>query len=342
MTPQPQTGHPEPPPHVGLLQIFTGGMIAGAVSALARLGIPDLLDSGPKSAEELATQAGAQPGPLYRLMRATASVGVLAEGPGGKFSQTPMSAGLRSTGPVSLRGWAMMRSQEWSVRGWEHLEYCVRTGNQALEKIYGKPAFELLGDPEIAAIFNQAMTDISRLDSPAVAQVYSFEGIRTIVDVGGGHGLLLATILESNPHLRGTLYEIPQVIEGAKSGPLKPVLDRCTLVSGDMFTSVPPSADAYIMKHVIHDWPDDKSLKILKACRQSVNPGGKVLVVDCVIQPGNDFDFGKFLDLEMLIFPGGLERSESQFRDLFAAAGWRLNRIVPTPAGASIVEGVSA
>ena len=160
------------------MQIFSGGMIAGAVSALARLGVPDHIESGPQSAEELAAKVGAQPGPLYRLMRATASVGVLAEGPDGKFSQTPMSAALRSSGPVSLRGWAMMNSQEWHMRGWEHLEYCVRTGKQALEKIYGKAAFEALADaPERAVIFNHAMTDLSRLDSPAVAEAYSFEGI---------------------------------------------------------------------------------------------------------------------------------------------------------------------
>jgi len=329
------------------MQLLSGGMIAGAVSALARLGVADHLDSGPQSAEELASKVGAQPAPLYRLMRATASVGVLSEGPDGKFSQTPMSAALRTAGAsdsgVSLRGWAMMQSQEWHMRGWEHLEYCVRTGKQAIEKIYGKAPFELFDEmPGAAAIFNEAMTDLSRLDSPAVVESYSFEGIRFIVDVGGGHGLLLATILQANPGLKGTLYEIPSVIEGANSGPLTPVMDRCTLESGDMFTSVPPGADAYIMKHIIHDWPDEKCLSILKACRSGVNAGGKLLVVDNVIQPGNGFDPGKFLDLEMLIFPGGHERSEGQFRDLFAAAGWRLNRIVPTPSGICIVEGVPA
>src|SRR5271170_8319831 len=214
MAVQPQN----PPAHVGMLQLLNGAHVAGAVSCLAQLGIPDLLEAGPQSAEELAKQVGAQPEPLYRLMRATASVGVLAEGPDGKFSQTPMSAALRSTGPISLRGWAIFQSQELHMRGWDHLEYCVRTGKQALEKIYGKAAFELFGEmPEAAAIFNQAMTDLSRLDSPAVAQAYSFEGIRTIVDVAGGHGLLLATVLQANPGMKGILYEIPQVIEGASS-----------------------------------------------------------------------------------------------------------------------------
>jgi hypothetical protein len=331
------------------MQLMLGSMVSGAVSALARLGVPDHLHAaaGPLSAEELAPKVGAEPGPLYRLMRATASVGVLTEGPDGKFSQTPISALLRTADPknpgISLRGWARMTSQEWHMRGWEHLEYCVRTGKQALDKVYGKPAFEHFGErPEAAAIFNQAMTDLSHLDSPAVADAYSFEGIGTIVDVAGGHGLLLATILQRHPHMRGTLYEIPSVIAGAHTGPLVPVMDRCTLASGNMFTSVPHGADAYIMKHIIHDWPDELSLKILRGCRAAVNPGGKLLVVDSVIQPGNDFAPGKFLDLEMLIFPGGCERSETQFRDLFAAAGWRLNRIVPTPAGVSIVEGLPA
>jgi hypothetical protein len=337
MTPQSQNI----PPHVGMLQIMTGVMIAGAVSALARLGVPDHLDAGPLSAEELASKVDAQPGPLYRLMRATASVGVLAHGPDGRFSQTPLSAVLRTNASPSLRGWAMMNSQEWHLRGWEHLEYCVRTGKQALDHIYGKPAFAFFSErPADGAIFNQAMTDLSALDSPAVAEAYSFEGIHSLMDIGGGHGLLLATILQRHAHLKGTLYEMASVIEGAKSGPLTPVMNRCTLIAGDMFASVPAGVDAYIMKHIIHDWPDDMCLKILRSCRQCVNAGGKLLVVDDVIQPGNHFEPGRFLDLEMLIFPGGLERTEVQFRDLFAASGWRLNRVIPTAAGICIVEGV--
>ncbi|MGO9843509.1 MAG: methyltransferase [Candidatus Acidiferrales bacterium] len=132
------------------------------------------------------------------------------------------------------------------------------------------------------------------------------------------------------------------VLEGAAIGPLKPVMDRCTLASGDMFSSVPAGADAYIMKHIIHDWPDDLCIKLLKACRKGVHPGGKLLVVDAVIQPGNDFAPGKFLDLQMLIFPSGCERSEKQFRNLFAASGWQLSRIIHTAASDSIVEGIRA
>jgi len=332
-----------PPAHVGIFLLLNGAHVAGAVSCLAQLGVPDLIEAAAQSAEELAKQIGADPQALYRLMRATACVGVLSEGPDGKFSQTPMSTVLRSDATPSLRALAIMAGREWHGRGWSHLEYCVRTGKQALEQIYGAPVFEYLKqNPAEGQIFNDAMTQISMIDSPAVADAYNFDGIHSIVDIAGGHGLLLATILKRNPLLRGTLYDMPHVIEGAKNGPLKSVMERCTLASGDMFSSVPAGADAYIMKHIIHDWPDDRCVQILKACRKGVNSGGRLLVVDNVIQPGNDFSPGKFLDLQMLIFPSGCERTEKQFRDLFAAAGWKLSRIVPTVAADSIVEGLPA
>jgi hypothetical protein len=339
MTPQPQ----QPPAHAGIFQLLNGGYIAGALACLAQLGIPDLVEHGPKSADDLARAIGANPSALYRLMRATACVGVLSEGADGKFSETPMSGVLRTNANPSLRGFASVSARDWHARGWSHLEYCVRTGKQALDKIYGANIFDyFVQHPEEAQVFNQAMTDLSMLDSPAVADAYSFRDIHSIVDIAGGHGLLLATILARNPQMKGTLYEVPHVVEGAKNGPLKPVLDRCTLASGDMFSSVPAGADAYIMKHIIHDWPDDVCIKILKACRKAVNPGGKLLVVDSVIQPNNDFHPGKFLDLQMLIFPSGCERTEKQFGDLFVAAGWQLRRIIPTAASDSIVEGVPA
>ena len=333
----------QPPAHVGMLQLLNGMHVAGAVACLAQLGIPDLVADGPQSAGDLASQIGAHPRTLYRLMRATASVGVLSEAPDGKFSQTPLSAVLCRNANPSLRALAIMGTREWHVRGWERLEHSVRTGKTALDEVYGKSLFEHFQEnPAEAQIFNDCMTAISMIDSPAVAEAYSFDGIASIVDVAGGHGLLLATILARNPKLRGTLFDAPHVIEGAKNGPLKPLMSRCTLVAGDMFSSVPAGADAYIMKHIIHDWTDERCVKLLKACRKAVNPGGKLLVVDHVIQPGNDFHPGKFLDLQMLLFPGGRERTEKEFRDLFAAAGWRLNRVIPTAAGEYVVEGVPA
>jgi len=339
MTAQPQT----PPAHVGIFQLLNGAHVAAAVSCLAQLGIPDLIEAGPKSAEDMAKEIGTDPQALYRLMRATACVGVLSEGPDGKFSQTATSAVLRSDASPSLRAFAIMYGRDWHARGLSNMEHCVRTGKQAMEKVYGSHIFEYLKqNPEEGKIFNDAMTQISMIDSPAVADAYNFDGIHSIVDIAGGHGLLLATILKRNPQMKGTLYELPHVLEGAKNGPLKPVMDRCALASGDMFSSVPAGADAYIMKHIIHDWPDDRCIQILKACRKNVNSGGRLLVVDNVIHPGNDFSPGKFLDLQMLIFPSGCERTEKQFRDLFAASGWRLSRIIPTAAADSIVEGLPA
>jgi hypothetical protein len=331
------------PPHVKILQIILGQWVAGAVSALAKLGVPDHLESGPKSAEELAAEIGAQAEPLYRLMRATASVGVLLEGPDGKFAQTPMSNALRTKATPALRHVAMFTSDEWHVRGWGKLDHTIRTGERPVESIYGMPLFEYFGkNPEVGATFNHGMTDMSTMDAPAVADAYDFSGIKSVTDVGGGHGLLLATILQRNPTMKGTLYDLPQVIQGVAGGPTETAKNRITFVAGNMFESVPAGADAYIMKYIIHDWPDDLCIKILKGCRAGVNAGGKLLVVDSVVPADNTFTFGKIADLEMLLFPGGKERTEKQFRDLFAAAGWKVNRILPTASHVSIIEGVPA
>jgi hypothetical protein len=238
---------------------------------------------------------------------------------------------------------AMMTTEEWQLRGSARLDYCIRTGKPAPEEVYGMPMFEYFrNNREAAAVFNAAMTSMSAMESPAVVDAYNFEGIGTIVDVAGGHGMLLATILGRYPRMRGTLYDQPGVIEGAKSGPLARVMDRCTLAAGDMFSAVPAGADAYIMKYIIHDWPDELCRKILRSCREGVNPGGKLLVVDSVIKPGNELDWGKVLDLEMMMFPGGRERTEQQFRELLASSGWRLNRVIPTASPLSVVEGVVA
>ena len=338
-TAQPQN----PPAHVGVFQLLSGAFVAGTVACVAQLGIPDLVEHGAKSADELAGQIGADPRALYRLMRAAACIGVLSEGTDGKFSETPLSAVLRSNATPSLRAFAIMHGREWHGRGWSELEYCVRTGKQAIEKAYGAHIFKYLEQhPEEGALFNQGMSELSMIDAPAVADAYWFGEIGSIVDIAGGHGQLLATILARNPHMKGTLYDLPHVVEGAKNGALKPVMGRCSLASGDMFATVPGGADAYIMKHIIHDWQDEECIKILKACRKGVNEGGKLLVVDNVIPVGNEFCPGKLLDIQMMIFPGGQERTEKEFRELFAAAGWKLSRIIPTRVPESIVEGVPA
>jgi hypothetical protein len=281
------------------------------------------------------------PRALYRLMRLTAAFGILAEMPGGVFAQTPMSELLSRISPHSLRAWCLFSGHEVESRCWENLDYSIKTGKPAVEHLYGKPAFELFeSTPALGALFNEAMTSLSSMDSPAVVDAYSFDGIGSICDVAGGHGLLLATILEKRGAMKGALYEMESVLAGAANGPLKPFADRCSFVSGNMFESVPAGFDAYILKHIIHDWPDDDCLKILKACRAGVRPGGKLLIVENVIDDSPRSVVGKILDLEMLLFPGGLERTEAQFRDLLGRATWALTRIIPTAAPQSVIEAI--
>lgn len=323
--------------------MILGGWISGAVNAFARLGIADHLDETPRSADEIASKVGAQPEALYRLMRATASVGILSETPDRRFVQSPLSTALRSDAVPCLRDFARFNSDEWHVRCWQQLAETVCTGQRPLERIYGMPLFEyLVKNPAEGAVFHGAMTDMSTVDAPAVADAYDFQGIGSLTDVGGGHGLLLATILQRNPSMSGTLYDLPSVIEGASGGATAPVKDRVRFVGGNMFESAPAGSDAYVMKYIIHDWPDDLCLKVLKGCRDGVNPGGKLLVVDCVVPGPNEFHIGKIMDLEMLLLPGGKERTEAEFRELFAASGWRLTRVIPTASHVSILEGVPA
>lgn len=327
-----------------MMQLVLSGWISSSVCALARLGVPDHIGEVPRSAGEIAPEVGAQPDLLYRLMRATSAVGVLAETPDHKFAHTPLSRTLRSDAVPCMRDVALFNSDEWHVRGWEQLDQLVKTGVRPGERLYGVPdMFEYLAArPVEGGNFNRGMTNLSSSEAPLIADLYDFSGIGTLTDVGGGHGLLLSTILQKYPRMQGVLADIPAVIETAAGGPTEAVKDRVKLVGVNMFESVPAGSDAYIMKYIIHDWMDDRCLRILKACRAGVNPGGKLLVVDQVVPGPGEFHMSKITDLEMALFPGGKERTEAEFRELFAAAGWKLTRILPTPLHLSIVEGVAA
>jgi hypothetical protein len=198
-------------------------------------------------------------------------------------------------------------------------------------------------NPEQAAVFNRAMTDMSMATAPAVVEGYDFSGTGTLADIAGGHGYLLAQILKANPKMKGVLFDMPQVIAGA--GELlerEGVAERVEKVAGDFFTSVPAGADAYIMKHIIHDWDDARARKILRNIRSVMPASGKVLIVETVVPEGNEPHYSKLLDLEMLASPGGIERTPAEYSELLAAAGLRLSRIVPTPSPFSIVEAVRA
>ena len=273
---------------------------------------------------------------------ALASVGVFIEVDHRRFGLTPAAELLRSDARGSLRAVAIMAGEDWTWRPWGELYQSVKTGERAFDRIFGVPPFTYLaGNPGAAAIFDEAMTGWSRLNSAAVAAAYDFSGIGTLMDVGGGHGTLLATILEANPELRGILFDTPEVVEGAGARlEAEGLTDRCRVVAGDFFATIPDGADACILKSVIHDWDEERATVILRNCRRAVGPGGRVLLAEQVIPPGNDPHVGKLLDLEMLIMAGGRERTEAEFRDLLAGAGLRLTRVIPTASPMCVIEGV--
>ena len=328
-----------------LRQMIIGKWISMALSVTAELGVADVLASGPRSATELARFVGASEDHLYRLLRALTVVGVLAELDGRRFALTEVGELLRSDHPQSLRGYARLMGQDAFWRVWGAFGDAVRTGEAIVERVLGMGPFEYFAaHPDAAAVFNDAMTSASAMESDAIARAYDFSRIETLTDVAGGHGLLLATILAAYPNVRGVLFEMPHALEGARKlfGERK-LGGRCEVVTGDFFAGVPPGADAYLLKHIIHDWDDDRALAILANCRKALKRDGRVLVVDMVIPPPGEPHFGKLLDLEMMAMTQhGKERTREEFDVLFRSANLRLTRIVPTDAPVSVVEGVAA
>jgi len=325
-----------------LSQMIAAKMVAKPIYAAAKLGIADLVKDQPKTASELAQLTGAHAPSLYRVLRALASVGIFAERSDGRFETTPM-AQLLESGPQGMRGFAMMFGEPWHDLPWTEFLNCVKTGESGFERAMGAPAFDYFHQHrEAAAVFNDAMTGFSNNAAQAVIQSYSFAGIKKLVDVGGGHGFLLRTILKANPHLRGVLFDLPAVVEG--SGRLVgEVRERCDVVSGNFFEAVPIPSDAYCLKHIIHDWDDARCTQIIRNIQNAALPDAKLLIVEMVIPEGNDPFFGKLLDLEMLVMTqGGKERTEAEYRNLLAGAGWKLSRIVPTQSPSSIIESVRA
>jgi hypothetical protein len=330
-----------------MLQLVSGYWLSQLVFVAAKLGVADELRGGPATAKALATRVGVHAPSLYRVLRALASCGVFAETTGGRFKLTPLAATLRSDAPGSLRDFAEMMVEGYNWQAWGDLLHGVRTGEQPFDHVHGVPTFEWFAQhPEDERIFAAAMASLSGTENDAVARTYPFGALRTLVDVGGAHGHLLATILRRHRQLRGILFDQPQVVEAAaRSGYLaaRDLAGRCQVRGGSFFDTVPAGADAYLMKYVIHDWDDERALRILHNCREAMAAGGRVLLVEHVIQPGNRPDFGKLLDINMLVVaPGGRERTREEFRSLLGRARLRLRRIVPTESRVQILEAVAA
>jgi hypothetical protein len=337
-----QTSPKEIPPSAQLLEMIFGFTLSRSIAVAAQFGIADLLKPGPKTADELAQIIGAHSRSLYRLLRALAGAGIFAEDGDGRFSLTLLAEPLLSDAPESLRAFAVTLADEVNFAVWADLPYSIKNGKPVVPHKFGMTWFEWLGqNPVKAKEFNDAMTSLSAGAAAAVIKAYDFSGINKLVDVGGGHGLLLASVLAKYPNMNGILYDAPQVVAGANDLlAAHGVADRCETVGGDFLESVPRGGDAYILKHIIHDWNDEHCLTILNHCRAGMPERGKVLIVEMVVPKRNEPGLSKFLDLQMLVFLTGCERTEEEYRSLLDAAGFELTRIVPTPSVYSVIEGV--
>jgi len=324
------------------MQFGTGYMPAAALYPIVKLGIPDILANGSSTVSDLAAKTKTNEDFLYRVMRALTSFGIFAEPEPRTFQLTQVSEKLCRKTPGSMRDMILWMCNPFHLQVWSRIDYALETGGNATEHIFGKPCFEVFAPgSEVATEFNNAMTSISGMTVPAVLEEYSFAGIKTLVDVGCGHGFLLCEILAQYPQMKGILFDMEHVVGGSTANISRcDVGDRVEVKHGSFFDAIPKGGDAYMMQHIIHDWDDEKSLAILKNTRKALEGvvDGKLLILDAVVTTGGGPDFKKMLDLEMMLMPGGRERTEAEFRELLNRAGFKLKKIVPTKSMVSVIE----
>lgn len=332
------------PAPIAVLDMMTAAMITRAIYTATKFGIADVLNDGPLTAEAIAERVDANPDAVFRLLRTLASRGVFAQQADGRFTLTPLADALRADAPTSVRGIVLFWGDHRHWEHWSQLPYAVQTGQPAVDALRGKPMFDFLADdPEFAAIFNDGMSSVSEIEIGPVLAAYDFTGAGTIVDVGGGHGGLLAAILRKWPQSRGILFDSDSVVEGAP-----PVLDaagvagRCSVIGGSFFESVPSGGDTYVLKHIVHDWDDATALQILRNVRAAMSSSAKLLIVEAVVPDDDREHLSKLLDLEMLVAATGRERTAGQYAELLRSAGFRFTRVIPTAGPSSIVEAEAA
>lgn len=333
------------PPELSLTDqlraMASGAWVTQMIHVAAELGVADQLTDGERDCAELAAACGADADSLFRLLRGLASLGLFQESAPRRFGLTPLAELLRDDHPQSLRQFARMLGDEHYL-SWNDLLHSVRTGENAFRHGHGLSVFEWYQqNPRRAEIFDGAMTDFSRDETEAMLVAFDFSGITHLVDVGGGRGELLKRVLQANGQLRGTLFDQPQVVAGAAIQPQ--LAERMHVQGGDFFTEAPSGADAYLLKHILHDWDDEACRTILGHIRTAMAPDARVLIVEQVIPAGNAPFPGKLLDLNMLVMSeGGRERTAEEYTQLLASAGLRLIRIVPTASPVSVVEAVAS
>ena len=337
MTPQAVTGATPSQ----LLRVRDGLIVHQALYAAAKLGVADLLQDGPRSTAELARQLEVNESALHRVLRALASQGIFEEISPRTFANNPVSSYLRTGVPGSVRSMVIFWGTENYYRPFGEILYSVRTGKSARTEVFGMDGWEYMRQhPEIARIFDDAMTDLSSIMGPAVAGAYDFGRWGSVMDVGGGNGILLASILKAHPRLRGVLADLPHVLERAQQrGFLRGELEaRSTMQPCDFFREVPSGCRAYVMKHVIHDWDDEHAQGILANCRRVVPEDGALLLVEWTLPEGNLPSAGKLFDVVMLVMTGGKERTVEQYRQLLARADFKLNHVIAASPELSILE----
>jgi len=338
---------PQLPPQAVLYRMAVGHYVSRALALVATLGIADLLAGGPRDADELAAATGTHAGALRRVLRLLVSTDVFTEDESGRFGLTPLGGAQRADTSDNGRAMVLLFAGVSIQDSWRELEYCVRTGEPAFRKRgVDDPFDEIAADPEAAANFDAAMASGTRMTAMAVAATYDFSGVRTIVDVGGGNGTLLLGILAPHSHLEGVVFDRPPVADRASEQIAAAGLaDRCRAVGGDFFDQVPTGGDRYLLKHVIHDWDDERALAILASCRRAMSPDAKLLLVEGVYPERVDTSLeskgAAANDVNMLVCTGGRQRSEAEFRSLYERAGFTLDRIIPA-AMVSILEGSPA
>jgi O-methyltransferase domain/Dimerisation domain len=323
-----------------LMRLLTGAQVSQAIYVAATMGVADLLSGEPRTSEELAAETGAHAGSLYRLLRALAAIGVFREDDQQRFALTPLGELLRRDVPGSHHGWAAYVGRPYYRAAWSDLEHSIRTGENAFRHVHGTDVWSYRAErPEESEIFDRAMESLTVSSNGALLDAFDFGRFATVVDVGGGNGALLSALLGAYPAMRGIVFDQPHVVVNARSTlEAAGVADRCAVVGGSFFEEVPQGGDAYALKSVLLDWEDGEAAAILRVCRNAMTPGARLLVIERIVGAPNEDPRTKFSDLNMLVAPGGRERTIEECRALLESAGFRLAEATPTASGFFVLE----